>query len=202
MTEQYKFSFVRDLNESRMYRTRQQIEAAHPGDMALFMYMDFLTMYLFWLTPETKKLATRYAKDTVIYKSFSGPRQGAPDLYQSIYANTQHENNIDERAVITALVRLSKGEDIQSPMIFFMRLERQLGIRDGGYKNMRRLIVEWHKTTKEQRRLVITRLLQYYRENAIKAELFDTLYKYSKNNNLEISGARNAERTSIKPFGR
>lgn len=201
MTDQYKFSFVRDLNESRMYRTRQQIEAENPGDMALFMYMDFLTMYLFWRTPETKKLATKYAKDTVIYKSFDSPRQGAPDLYQSIFANTQHPNDLNKRMIIAALIRLSMGEDIQTPMVFFMRLERQLGIRDSGYKNMRRLIVEWHKTSREQRKLVVTRLLQYYRENAIKAELFDTLYKYSKNKNLEISGARNAERHSIKPFG-
>jgi hypothetical protein len=193
------FGFVRDLNESSMYRTRQQLEATSSYDVATFAYINLVTLYMLFNTDETFDIAERYAGETIAYMNFSNYRQSATDLYQALHAITKTNSyNINEPRLVRALVLMSQGRDIPSVENFFMQLERSLNVKDSNYKSVRRIVTNWRSASNSQRRLVITRLLQYYRTNAIRSELYPLVKAIAKRDNLEIPGAENAEKKSHK----
>jgi hypothetical protein len=92
---------------------------------------------------------------------------------------------------------IAKGLEIPTPIAFFTQLERDLNIQDSNYKSIRRIVVNWEKSTKSQKSLVITRLLQYYRTNAIRSELYQAIKQLAKEEGYEIRGAKNAERKNV-----
>jgi hypothetical protein len=79
----------------------------------------------------------------------------------------------------------------------FMKLERALKIQETNYKSIRRLGVDWAKLNPSQRRLVNTRLLQFYKTKAIRSELYQPLKQYSKANNYILANVSNAEKASV-----
>ncbi len=203
------FDFIKDLNESKMYRTRQQLETTEFRDVANFAFINILTLYLLYNTYETAPVAKQYAAKTNEFRGFRSYRQSGTDLYQALHsvitgngaANPQEKFllnnlNVDEREVSLFLQRLSSGQAVPNAQGYLMRLERQLSITESDYKSARRIVADWNNTSDMQKRLVITRLLQYYRTNAIRSELYSVLSKVAKSKNLELPGAKMAEKPS------
>jgi hypothetical protein len=193
-----KFSFVGDLTESRMYRTRKQLEASDLGDVADFAFLNLLSMHILNNDEETKSLAQAYAKRTIENNQFKNYKQSGTDLYQALHKlSNDNQVKLPEEELKAYLRQVAKGNPTPQARGLFMKLERALKIQETNYKSLRRLGVDWSKLSHSQRRLVNTRLLQYYRTNAIRSELYPPLLSYSKANNYILIGADNAEKATV-----
>jgi hypothetical protein len=94
------------------------------------------------------------------------------------------------------LIKLSTGQSVQNTSAFLFNLEKGLDIQDSNYKDLRRLISGWNNLDSMQKKLVVTRLLQFYRTNAIRSELYTILSAYAKAKDLELKNVKNAEKPS------
>jgi hypothetical protein len=92
---------------------------------------------------------------------------------------------------------MSAGNEIPNPRSFFMELERSFDIQDSSYRGVRRMAQDWKDLSSGQRKLIVTRILQFYRTKAIRSELYPIFKKYAKSNGLELKGVDNAEKKGL-----
>ena len=196
--ESPKYSFLSDLNESKMYRTRKQLNATAVDDVADFAFLNLISMHILNSDEQTQKIAQSYAKRTIANNQFKNYRQSGTDLYQALHKLTTNDKvNLPDEELKAYLRDVAKGKPTPRARGLFMKLERALKIQDSNYKSMRRLGVDWEKLSPTQRQLVNTRMLQYYKTNAIRSELYEPLKQYSRANNYILAGVGNAEKASV-----
>lgn len=188
-----QYSFVRDLNESKMFRTRQQFDSSDRDDMADFAYINILTLLLLSRFEQTVDYAESYAKSTVSFRNFNNYRQSGTDLYTAI-VGLKDEYNLNTQRLLQFLTSISQGREYPNTAGYLLQLEKQLNISDSNYKAVRRLVGNLDQTTPNQKKIAVTRLLQYYRTKAIRSELYAPLKDLAKIAGLEIHGAEVAEK--------
>jgi hypothetical protein len=208
-------NFINDLNESALFRTRQQVQTTDARYMIDFAFINMLTLELLSNEYETAPLAQAYAAKTIQYQNFNNYQQAGTDLYIALNSiltkNVSGGNhaaiqlnklNVPYNKIKDYLIKLSNGTSYPGLNPFFFLLERSFDITNSNYKDLRRLIVNWSNLDNTQKKLVVTRLLQFYRTTAIRSELYQVLDAYAKSQNLELKNVKNAEkpRLSISPF--
>ena len=206
-----KFSFVKDLNESREYRTRQQVRNHNARQIADHAFIDLMTLYILYNEYKFSVVAIKYANRTMMYSNFKGYRQNGTDLYMTMHllSSGNADNLAGGRSDDALLGRINFPEqkikaflngmkmNRLSPSVARMTLqdvERKFMITTSGYRSARRLAQDWPKLNETQRSLVVTRLLQFYRTNARRSELFGFLQDLARTRKLEIRNAHNAEK--------
>ena len=190
-----QFGFVGGLNESKMYRTRKQLETSDLGDVADFAFLNLLTMHILNSDPETQGLAQSYARRTIENNQFKNYKQSGTDLYQALHKlTTSGKVKIPENELKAYLRQVAKGQPTPQARGFFLKLENALRIQETNYKSIRRLATDWSKLTPSQRGLINTRLIQYYRTNAIRSELYRPFHAFSKGNGYVLQNVDNAEK--------
>jgi hypothetical protein len=204
-----QFGFVGSLNESKMFRTRQQLEATDIRKNLDFAFLNLLTLHAMYNDYTTAPIAQQYAKRTLTAGGghFKAYKTNGTDLYHSLHAITNgigtsdtkgaiqgNKVNVPEMKIRQYLQQMANGRNIISPQTFFMQLERGLDIQNSNYRSIRRIVSNWPNSDTAQRGLASTRLLQYFRTNAIKSELFPSFQKMTRANGLEIRNVRNAEK--------
>ena len=201
-----QYSFVRDLNESKMFRTRQQATSTNTRDMADFAFLNILTLYILYNEYEYAPLAKNYAAETIKYRNFDTYRQSANDLYVALN-NIKSGNSAADRIQVAKLnipdvklrqflVQMSQGQPIKNAPSFMLQLERGMDIQESNYRSIRRLVQEWPTLTNAQKSLVITRLVYFYRTKAIRSELFQAIKQLAAHKGWEIKDTGNPEKGS------
>jgi hypothetical protein len=66
---------------------------------------------------------------------------------------------------------------------YLLRYQKNLNVQDGMLKSVRRLVGDWDNLSQNQRALVVTRLVQWFRRKARLAEIFPALLKLQKRGN-------------------
>ena len=203
------FGFIGELNESKMFRTRQQLESSDIRKNLDFAFLNLLTLHTMYQDYNTAPQAQAYAKRTLQAGGgqFKNYKTNGTDLYQALHAISTGKGMVSDKSAIQAgkiqlpelkirqyLTQMAAGREIIGPQNFFMQLERGMDIQNSNYRSVRRIVSNWKGSDTAQRGLASTRLLQYYRTNAIKSELYPTFQKMTRNNGLEIKNVRNAER--------
>jgi hypothetical protein len=181
------FGFIKDLNESRLYRTKQQLQGTDVRDLLDFAFINMLTLHVLYNNYETAAIAQDYARRTLQAGGgqFRTYKQSGTDLYQALHAISSGKYRASDNAAIQAgkvkipdfkiknyLTQIAQGRKQFGHQAFFMQLERSLDIQNTGLRSLRRLAADWSNIDSVQRSLVSTRILQYYRTNAIKSELY------------------------------
>lgn len=201
-----KFGFVKDLNESKMYRTRQMAASASMRDVLDFAFLNIVTLYILYNDYNTAPFAKRYAAETYKYRNFNTYRQSATDLYVALHqiksggaddskaAIQRSKVNLPEDKLRQFFTSIGSGNQVPSIDAMLLKLERSLDIQNSNYRSIRRIAAGWNSATTSQKRLAVTRLLQYYRANALRSELYSVLKKYSASNNMELQGVADAEK--------
>lgn len=205
------FGFIKDLNESKLYRTKQQLQGTDIRDLLDFVHVNMLTLHILYNNYETAAIAQDYAKRTLQAGGgqFKTYRQSGTDLYQALHAINTGKYRVSDNAAIQAgkvkipefkiknyLTQIAQGRKQFGHQAFFMQLEKSLDIQNTGLRSLRRLAADWTNIDTVQRSLVSTRILQYYRTNAIKSELYAPFKDWSKKAGLQLRNVRNAERGS------
>ena len=209
-TSSLNLSIIGDLNESKLFRTRQQAQTTDARDMIDFAFLNMLTLQLLYSEYETAPIAKAYAAKTAQYQGFSNYQQAGSDLY--IALNSVLTGNVggDDNAMIQLkklnvpynkikdyLLKVGSGQPFPNTAGFLFNLERGLDISDSNYRELRRSIANWNTLDTFKKQLVVTRLLQFYRTKAIRSELYTILNDFAKRKNLELKNVKNAEKGSL-----
>lgn len=210
-----KFSFVKDLNESRQYRTRQNIQRSNAREIVDHAFLDMITLWILYNEFDMAPIATNYARKTMMYGNFKSYRQSGTDLYMTLHliqaqnADTLAGDSADDhllkrirfpetqiKGFLNAMKQnnLPKGTARQTLQL----IERKFNITTSSYRSVRRLAQDWPTINATQRALVVTRLLQFYRTHARRSELFGFLQDFARTQKLEIRNAHNAEKPKSK----
>jgi hypothetical protein len=198
-TNQPQFGFLNDLNEaSKLYRTRQQLDTADLRDTLNFAFVNLLTLQILYSNYNTAPIAQDYAKRTLIGNgNFKTYRRDGTDLYHALHKISTKSGGGDKRAQIQSaktqlpeqqlkqyLKAIASGQQLPQVSGLFMRIERGLDITEANYKAMRRMAVNWNGLPPGQKTLLATRMLQYYRANAIRSELYPSFKKFASAGNF------------------
>jgi len=200
-----------EVNESRMFRSKNRVEGTSNRAMADLAFLNMITLYILANEYDYAPFAKNYAAKTIMYQNFNNFRSNATDLYMALYsikngASTAREKdqlqqsklNLPEQKIKQFLTQLKFGRPVVAPQNFFLNLERGLDIQNSNYRSIRRLAQDWPKLNKMQKQLVITRMLQYYRTNALRSELYSVIRDIARSQGLEIKNAHNAEKPKVQ----
>ena len=204
-----QYGFIGGLNESKMFRTKQQLESSDLRSNLDFAFLNLLTLHTMYQDYNTAPQAQAYAKRTLLAGGgqFKNYKTNGTDLYQALHSISSGKFASSDKAGIQAgkiklpeqkirqyLQQMAAGREIIGPQNFFMQLERGMDIQNSNYRSVRRIVSNWKGSDTAQRGLASTRLLQYYRTHAIKSELYPSFKALTRNNGLEIQNVRNAEK--------
>lgn len=205
------FGFVKDLNESRMFRTRQRLEGTNARDMADFAFLNMLSLYILYNEYDFKPAASDIARRTMQYGNFNAYRQSSTDLYQSLHSIKTGLNDLSAKdkmqlksinfpdiQIKQFLNQMKTGRPIMGAPGFFLKLERGLDIQNSNYRSIRRLAQDWPQLNQMQKSLVITRLNQYYRAKALRSEMYSMIRDIGRSQGLMFKNANNAEKPKMR----
>ena len=210
-TPKSQYSFISSLNESRMFRSKARVEGTNARDMADLAFMNMVTMYILYNENDFAVAAKSYAQRTMKYGGQFRYMQSGTDLHVALAslkngmtdAGEKNELqlgrfNIPEQQIKQFLNSMRQGRKILSPETFFLKLERGLDIQNSNYRSVRRLAQNWPRLNGMQKKLVMTRLLQYYRTKALRSEMYSYVRDISRSQGLAIQNAHNAETPKLR----
>lgn len=210
-TPKKQYSFISDLNESKMFKTRQRVEGTNARDMADFAFMNMLALYIMSNEYDMAPAAADYAGRVMMTGNFNTYRQSGNDLHVALSSlknnmpNAGDKNemqlgriNLNDMKIKAYLRTIQSGRPVTGAGAFFMRLERDLDIKNSNYRGVRRLVQDWPRLNKMQKQLVITRMSQFYRTKALRSELYSYIRDLGRSQGLMVKGAHNAERPKMR----
>jgi len=220
MTDEIKkqYSFLQDeISEARLYRQRNVTSKMTMDDAANFAFLNTLLLYILYSEYATSPSAMSYADRTIRYQNFNRYKAAGTDLYfayytllgndgkeASMYGGTDAMNQARQAKVNmpTPMLRkffndMAEGRlDPRFVQRFFLRLERGLGISTQNYRSIRRLAMDWTHLNDMEKKLCITRMVQYFRAGYRRAELYPQLEMLASGG-YQLQGAKNAEKKGL-----
>ena len=159
--------FLQYVSEARVVRRNNDLERYTFDDIRERIYVSFLSLTLLKNTKENYQWARQYAASTMSYGGFDVIRSSANDLYNLLAV-------VDGRQDIVQKLknkRLAQVERQRSPFptlftkrflrklnddySFLYRLERELKIHNGRYRQIRRAVADWHKRSENDKRKIL-----------------------------------------------
>ncbi len=152
-----------ELCESRLYFASARFSALTADHAARMLFLSNLILFMMSEEqPEHREYAEKYALKTIQYGRYAVFRTHATDIYALSYAVLHPQGqeisfrdgergrqylaslNFDQQMSIEFLRRIAAGTQTSSLATNYLyRLETQLGIRDGRYRQWRRLASVW-----------------------------------------------------------
>jgi hypothetical protein len=200
--EAYKGIFV----ESKLFKSANTVTNMGLQDIADFAYLNFVALWIMYNEPLTSPAAMAYADRTVSFGNFKQERNLATDLYVAINTMlddssaaskklSDHATNSSLRSKIRINQPIVKAwlEDMDSNRLnssdaarFFLKIQRMFNIQNMSYKNLARLAQDWPALSERERNLAMSRLLQYFRNHAQRAELKPMLDELALTSGYEL----------------
>lgn len=204
--------FVNDLNESSQYRTRFSLKTKNAREIADHCFMDLISLWILYNEYEYAPVAIEYARKTSIYGNFNLYRQSGTDLYitshilatenADLIENNEADKVFFEKINVSGLrlfqfiKKISKNNlRVSYARQFLQKIERKLYIENSNYRSIRRMAQNWGYLTEKQKSLVITKILQFYRTNARRSELYDIMLDLSKEKGYITENTSDVENT-------
>jgi hypothetical protein len=204
-----QYEFIKNLNESKLFRTRQQADTADARHVTDFAFLNTITLWVLYNNYSTAPIAKSYAANTVAYYNFNSYRQSGTDLYVALN-RIKNGTGIDDKSNLLYsrssfneikmrqfLNDIAQGKNYYNARSFFLQLEKNLNIENSVYKSIRRLAADFKDLSQGEKALVVTRLLQYYRTNAIRSELYEPLKAMAREKGLELKNVDNGEKKGL-----
>ena len=192
--------------ESKLFKSANTVTNMGLQDIADFAYLNFVALWIMYSEPLTAPAAMAYADRTVSFGNFKQERNLATDLYVAL--NTMlddssaaskkladHATNSSMRSRIRINQPIVKAwlENMDSNRLdsrdaasFFLKIQRMFNIQNISYKNLARMSQEWPALTERERNLVMSRLLQYFRNHAQRSELKPMLDELALTSGYEL----------------
>lgn len=207
-------SFVKDLNESKMFRTKDQALAADARNTVDFAFMNAISLWILYNTYQTAPAAKSYAEKTIMYGNFTTYRQAATDLYIALHLIKNgkaiddrgqllyNQIDFDDRMMRYFLTSLKNGNQFDSAPRFFLKLERDFKIENSTYRSIRRLAQDWTTLDETAKRVVLNRLVFYFRSSAIRSELYPYIKELAKDTGADTINQEVEQKTGMSNFSK
>lgn len=211
------FSFLKDIFESRMTKDDGSSQKLTYSDCAERLYLVLLVLETLRRYPDFKQTVTDYASKTAGYELYKFYRIMGTDLYNFIYFlvgsdSAQRKLKDPDAAILqkkstklplldlNRYIRdLSNGKDPSLPTALLIKLEQALKITNSDYKAIRRSLSDWEKITRQDKRVVATRLIYAVRAKLRSSDIISNFEKWAANNNMEKDQVQDPEPTVSKP---
>lgn len=192
------YSFLTELSESRLFPSVKALDRLARPDLAELTHLYLCALRILLRDPHSAGWARQYVRRTLHWGGFTRWRNDATDLYVLLHALSTKGDGVSTLFHQTLLRWLraattGDGEHETEARRVLVRLDLDLGVKDGSMRAIRRLVMDWPVLTRREQRLVMTRLLQFLRSRAAKAEVLPYLNRVAGLRNLEIKGACNLE---------
>ena len=200
--EREKLQLVNTLSESRLFRTKRMANDVNIDDAAELVFVHFLVLNIFNKDYDFAPLANDIAKRTMVFRNFDYFRTNGTDMYMALNRLMGKDNDIgdDEKdAIFLSRMSLYKADilrfllhysnnrsDTSFEQRYLLRYQKNLNVQDGMLKSVRRLVGDWDNLSQNQRALVVTRLVQWFRRKARLAEIFPALLKLQRRGNYTV----------------
>lgn len=193
-----RYSFLAELSESKLFPSSLALSKLARPDLADLTHLYLCALRILLHDPNSAGWTRHYIRRTLRWNGFTQWRNDATDLYVLLHALTTQGEGVSALFQQSLLRWLRKattddGEHEIEARRVFVRLDFDLGVKDGSLRAIRRLVMDWPVLTRREQRLAMTRMLQYLRSRASKAEILPYLTRVAQLGNLEIKGARNLE---------
>ena len=207
-----ELSLVTDLTESKMYRSKGQLNRYTARQVCDHAFMDLIAIWILLNEADSKNEAQSYAEKTIGFGRFNNFRQASTDLYLNIHVIAKKRTDllasedtnlldkvfINERHVIKYLREASSNKLTKSTVrMILQRLEFSLQIENSNYRSVRRLAQNWPSLQTSQKRMVVTRMLFFYRANARRAEMYEHLNTLARRHGFDDPKAKDPEKKGV-----
>ena len=192
--------------ESKLFKNRESVSAMDLEDVAEFVFMNFITLWLMYNEPLTKDTAKSYADRTAAFGTFKYERMMGTDLYVALNVLVKEDSSIaqmlsdkDSNSKVRSKININQPtvraflESMASGSIsdndaarFLLKLQRMLNITNTTYKSMARTTSEWNQLRKEEKELVVRRLIRYFNSSARRCEIKPMLDDLAHSHTIDL----------------
>lgn len=206
------FSFLADLNESRLFPSRQSAEKMSHDDRIELLYLSLCVLRIMAAEDDSRDYARQYAHRTLQYGSATRWRGGVTDLYVLLTAlhDAQDEGDHNRYSLpakdIETWLRafnsqLGSATYERTTRRLFMRMDFGLRITETSLKAIRRLVMDWPDIDHYEQQLAATRLLQKLVTLAQKIDLLPEMKRVAQRERLRIPDVEDADLTENATAG-
>lgn len=200
-------SFIKELTEARALRTQRGLNLS-AEQVAENIYLSVLSLQAMRYDSNTASQAADYARRTLQHQDFSNIRSTGTDLHNwvAVFSNpSRYEAQIGPvgRANMPVLQfkrylrDVVKGKsDPNFEKQFLLSLERKLGVSNGQYSAMRRMLGDWNRLYGSERKASSTRLMQALRAKTPRSDLRGSYEGFMRKGGYEMKDVKNPESKS------
>tara|TARA_Y200000002_G_C22665465_1_gene657795 strand:+ start:1169 stop:2116 length:948 start_codon:yes stop_codon:yes gene_type:complete len=211
------FSFIKDIHEARMLRDEKNARVLTYTDCCERLYLSLLCLELMRHYPKYSNFVKRYATTTTNKNNYNIFRMFSTDVHNFIYYIVGDDEALDklkdpaaakilrDKTHLSAmglnryLTQLAFNTEPKGVSELFIKLERELNIKNSDYKSIRRLVTNIQTVTKIERETFTTRLLFAVRAKLRSSDLISEFEKFVKDKGLETKGVKDPEPTVSVP---
>lgn len=208
------YELIHELTESKLLPSKTRLNRYNLRDVADLTFLYYIALEILSKEATSIEFARQYARKTIMFNNFNNFVYTSTDLYVLLHVLTGNNSgparvqlkDDKENAILAKIIK--PNLELFRRYLLFMRLDRNvesfvrralLEIQDDmainieNYKSMRILSSQWTSRTKQEKQLVITRLLQALRARALQSELLPELERLAKKHGLELKNVNNPE---------
>lgn len=179
------FEFLDELKESRMFRGIAGLRGQRAHELGRVLYVAMLSLELARQFDERR--SQMYAYKTLQFNDFDKMRNGSTDV-ANLVSVLSNQNDYAERIEVnfdvhapalqlqSYMQRLRMG--ISAPSLdrqFFLNLEYALDISDSVLYSIRRVVLDWRRSNKWEKRTAVNNLRRELQRHAMLLDIVELL---------------------------
>jgi hypothetical protein len=215
--QEESYSFLRDLQESRMTKDNGNAKKLTYTDCGERMYLTLLALETMRQYPDFKAYVQRYAKKTAGFEQYKMYRIMGTDLYNFTYflvgdsgaqdklkdpesaKRMRASTKLPTSAINRYINAVAQGKTPVQLNNMFQAIESALKVSNSDYKSIRRNLMNFARLTKAEKRLISTRLIFAVRAKLRSSDIIEDFEKFASIKNLEKASVIDPEPTISTP---
>ena len=215
--QEESYSFLRDLQESRMTKDNGNAKKLTYTDCGERLYLTLLALETMRQYPDFKAYVQRYAKKTAGSEQYKMYRIMGTDLYNFTYflvgdsgaqdklkdpesaKRMRASTKLPTSAINRYINAIAQGKTPVQVNNLFQAIETALKISNSDYKLIRRNLMNFARLTKAEKRLISTRLIYAVRAKLRSSDIIEDFEKFAAVKNLEKASVIDPEPTISTP---
>jgi hypothetical protein len=215
--QEESYSFLRDLQESRMTKDNGNAKKLTYTDCGERLYLTLLALETMRQYPDFKAYVQRYAKKTAGSEQYKMYRIMGTDLYNFTYflvgdsgaqdklkdpesaKRMRASTKLPTSAINRYINAIAQGKTPVQVNNLFQAIETALKISNSDYKLIRRNLMNFARLTKAEKRLISTRLIYAVRAKLRSSDIIEDFEKFAAIKNLEKASVIDPEPTISTP---
>jgi len=215
--QEESYSFLRDLQESRMTKDNGNAKKLTYTDCSERLYLTLLALETMRQYPDFKAYVQRYAKKTSGFEQYKMYRIMGTDLYNFTYflvgdssaqdklkdpesaKRMRASTKLPTSAINRYINAIAQGKTPVQISNMFQAIETAVKITNSDYKLIRRNLMNFARLTKAEKRLISTRLIYAVRAKLRSSDIIEDFEKFAAVKNLEKASVIDPEPTISTP---